>query len=76
MNVNDLVDALGLPRYFAAQLPAGSSIVATVRPDGSVAIEVQQVIGGEYHGVPVREPVSVLPVTEQRRGPGRPRKVI
>jgi hypothetical protein len=65
MNVNDLVDALGLPRYFAAQLPAGSSIVATVKPDGSVAIEVQSPV-----------PFSVLPVTEQKRGPGRPRKVI
>jgi hypothetical protein len=41
MNVADLVDAFGLPRNYAERLPAGSSIIATVKPDGSVAVEIQ-----------------------------------
>lgn len=41
MNVNDLVEAFGLPRNYAARLPAGSSIIATIKPDGSVAVEIQ-----------------------------------
>jgi hypothetical protein len=40
MNVNDLVEAFGLPRYYAEKLPAGASLVATVNADGSVAVEV------------------------------------
>jgi hypothetical protein len=72
MNVNDLVDALGLPRYSAARLPAGSSIVATINENGSVTVTI--------HPAPSDES-SVLPVTEQndnvqiKRGPGRPRKI-
>jgi len=40
MNVNDLIDAFGLPRNYAEKLPAGSSVIATVQPDGKVAIEI------------------------------------
>ena len=66
MKVNDLVEALGLPRYYAANLPPGSAIVATVKADGSITIEIRQPMEAE----------AELPVMEQKRGPGRPRKVI
>lgn len=69
MNVNDLVEAFGLPRYYASRLPAGASLVATVKSDGSVAVEIHP---GHY----VPEPPSALPVIEQKRGPGRPRKAV
>ncbi len=95
MNVNDLVDAFGLPRNYATRLPAGSSIIATVKPDGSVAIQVHQsgafsdhlvanelgqVVGVKSDTLPepfdLRSKSSVLPVVEQKRGPGRPPKAI
>jgi hypothetical protein len=73
MNVNDLVDAFGLPRYYAEKLVVGASITATVRADGSVKITIDP--PWPHDG----KPLSALPViehTEQKRGPGRPRKIV
>lgn len=41
MNVNTFIDACGLPRNAAENMPEGTQIIATVRSDGSVAVEVK-----------------------------------
>ena len=81
MNVNDLVEAFGLPRYYADRLPAGASLVATVKHDGSIRVEIVAPGSGidnlvlDEHGHVVGIALPAEP-TEQKRGPGRPRKTV
>lgn len=76
--INDIVDALDLPRNTGERLLPGACIVATVMPDGGVEVAIHEAATMAEDATVEITTTSVLPVTEQtdqpvKRGPGRPR---